>query len=158
MGLAQELGFRSKIKEPTQEAVLNIVLTGTLLSKEGDRLFRPIGLTDAQFNVLMLLKYQSDNGEMNQTAIGSMLFVNRSNVTGLIDRMEQAGWVKRASQADDRRVNLVRITEAGRSILEQAESAYFQRLAEVMGDLSNKEQRQLCSMLERIRTKLNGKG
>ncbi|RJP30169.1 MAG: MarR family transcriptional regulator [Candidatus Omnitrophota bacterium] len=156
MSLAKELGFRHPIGQTAQEAVLNIVLTGALLSKEGDRLFRPMGLTDAQFNVLMLLKYQSENGEMNQTALGSMLLVNRSNVTGLIDRMEQAGWVKRTAQTDDRRVNLVRITAAGLEILEQAENVYFQRLEEVMSDLNDKERYQLCNALERIRAKLAG--
>ena len=90
MSLQDELGLENSIKNRAHEALLNVVLTGTLLVKEGDRVLRPFGLTDAQFNVLMLLKYQSDHGEMNQTSLGNMLLVNRSNVTGLIDRLEQA--------------------------------------------------------------------
>ena len=90
MSLQNELGFINPIETRAHEALMNVVLTSALLVKQGHRLMRPFGLTDAQFNVLMLLKYQSDNGELNQTDLGNMLVVNRSNVTGLVDRLEQA--------------------------------------------------------------------
>ena len=85
MSLQKELGLPNPLEAPGHEAVLNIVLTGELLAKEGDRLLRPFGLTDSQFNVLMLLKYQVKGGGINQTRLGQMLLVNRSNVTGLVD-------------------------------------------------------------------------
>ncbi len=151
MGLRDELGLRNPIEEVSHEAVLNVVRTGELLTKECGRVLRPFHLTDSQFNVLMLLRYQSDNGSLDQTSLGRMLLVNRSNITGLIDRMEQAGWVTRNARSGDRRVRLIRLTRAGHRILERAEQAYFGRLQELMKALSAAEQRRLCRVLERIR-------
>lgn len=156
MSLQHELCLPNPLKNRAQEALLNVALTGTLLAKEGDRLLRPLGLTDAQLNVLMLLKYQSDGGQLSQTRLGCMLLVNRANVTGLVDRMEEAGWVERAPDAEDRRVNQVRLTVVGRRILERAEKVYIARVKEVMGVLSNNEHKALCRMLERVRGHLRG--
>ena len=156
MSLQDELGLPNPFDNRAHEALLNVVLTGTLLAKEGDRILRPFGLTDAQFNVLMLLKYQSDGGEMNQTILGNMLLVNRSNVTGLIDRLEQAGWVKRTADASDRRVNRVQLTRSGQRVLERAEKAYTARVKETMAMLSSNEHGHLCTMLESVRKRLRG--
>ncbi|MCX7019480.1 MAG: MarR family transcriptional regulator [Candidatus Sumerlaeota bacterium] len=49
-------------------------------------------------------------------------FVNTcSNVTGLIDRMEKAGWVERAADTADRRVKRLRLTADGRRLIQRAE-------------------------------------
>jgi DNA-binding MarR family transcriptional regulator len=154
MSLESELSLLHPIQNPAHAATISLVLTGELFAKEGDRLLRPFGLTDSQFNVLMLLKYQTDREGINQTQLGRMLLVNRSNVTGLIDRMEQAGWVSRRDQADDRRVKLVALTPAGRKLLDRAEKVYFERVDKVVGTLKAGELQTLCSMLETLRARL----
>jgi DNA-binding MarR family transcriptional regulator len=151
MGLQQELNLPNPLNDLSHEAIMNIAYTGEILAKEAQRILRPLGLTDSQFNVLMILKYQSDNGQMNQTGIGDRLLVNRSNVTGLVDRMEQAGWLKRFAAPDDRRVNLVRITDDGEEILEKAFKVYYERIHEVMNSITQKDQNTICKLLERVR-------
>ncbi|MFB3789065.1 MAG: MarR family winged helix-turn-helix transcriptional regulator [bacterium] len=158
MSLQQELGLPRPITNRAHEAVMNIVLTGEMLAKEGQRLLRPFGLTDSQFNVLMLLKYQNSGAGISQTILGERLLVNRSNVTGLIDRMEQAGWVQRLADPKDRRINQVKITRAGLSVLNKAEEKYFTRIEEVIGALPAKNQTLICSLLETIRKALRKSG
>lgn len=156
MSLQRELNMPQPIAHPGHEAVLSIVLAGEMMAKEGDRLLRPFGLTISQFDVLMLLKYQAPEGEINQTQLGQMLLVNRSNVTGLVDRMEQAGWVERNAHGVDRRVKLVRLTATGRKLLDKAEKVYFTRIEEVIGALAPNEYKQLCTLLERLRERMRG--
>ncbi|MBI1388183.1 MAG: MarR family transcriptional regulator [bacterium] len=151
MPLQDELHFLTPIEGKSHEAVLNMLYTGKLLEKEAYRILRPLGLTDSQFNMLMLLKYQSENQESDQTRLGDMLLVNRSNVTGLIDRMEQAGWVERTADAKDRRVNRVRLTKAGAELLEKAEKVYLERIDAIMNDFSENEINRLCRALEKVR-------
>jgi len=153
MSLHTELGLEP-IEYLPHEAVLNIVFTGSLLSKEGDRILKEFGLTDSQFNVLMLLKYQAKDGVLNQTTLGDMLLVNRSNITGLIDRLEQAGCVKRTGDSNDRRVKWVQMTKQGRAVLDKSEEAYYKRIGEIMDDLSDAECKRLCRALESIRGKI----
>ena len=154
MGLQKELGLINPFMHKGHETVLNIVLTGTLLAKEGNRILQPFGLTDAQFNVLMLLKYQASGGRINQTNLGNMMLVNRSNITGLIDRMEKSGLVRRISDPEDRRVNHVEITDKGSRILAKANKVYYARLVEVMSVLPKKEFNLFCRTLENVRQQL----
>ena len=154
MSLQKELGLPNPITDSAHEAIMNIVLTGEILAKEGQRIFRPLGLTDSQFNVLIILRYQAEEDGITQTELGERLLVNRSNVTGLVDRMEEAGWVKRTPVEGDRRVNKVQITRQGTNLLERAEKTYYERIRQVMGNLAKKDLAALCSLLQRIRTSL----
>ena len=76
MSLCEEIGLSKPIKHKGHATLLNIVVTATLLVKEAQQVLRPVGLTDAQFNVLMMLKTQSESGKLNQTDLGNMLLVN----------------------------------------------------------------------------------
>ena len=59
MTLSQELGLKNPIRYLPREALLNVYYTNSCLKKRADEFFRPFGLSDVQFNVMMLLKYQS---------------------------------------------------------------------------------------------------
>ncbi|MEW6363537.1 MAG: MarR family transcriptional regulator [Acidobacteriota bacterium] len=155
MSLREELGFPRPIESRAHETVLGVILAADLLAKECARVVRPCGLTEAQFNVLMLLRYQSEEGGLDQSTLGRMLVVNRSNVTGLVDRMERSGWVRRTPDVSDRRVKLVRVTPAGLKVLARAEKAYFQRLEAVVGVLAVEERNTLTRALEKLRRELN---
>ena len=155
MSLQNELGLPNPIQNPRHETLMSLVLTGAMLTKEGDRLLSEFGLTDSQFNVLMLLRYQADDGQLSQTQLGQMLLVNRSNVTGLVDRMEKAGWVQRTSMKGDRRVKQIKLTPAGRRLVERAEKTYFKRIDMALASLSDTEQSQLRGMLARIRQRIH---
>ncbi len=152
MSLQTELGLSKPFKNRAHEAVLNVVFTGTLLAKEGGRILREFGLTDAQFNVLMLLKSNSVDGKINQTSLGNMLLVNRSNITGLVDRMEKARLVRRTADPEDRRVNYVEITKEGKEILKRAHITYYERVEEIMSGLDYSV---LSSLMESIRNQLH---
>lgn len=158
MALQNELGYPNPIRTLAHEALLNIVVTAELAVKEGDVLLRPHHVTESQFNVLMLLAHQAPPEGAVQVQLGRMLVVNRSNVTGLIDRMEAAGWVERTHDPADRRVKLVRLTPAGRALVEKAEKDYMARVTRVLGVLTKAEQAQLCRMLEKVREGVREQG
>lgn len=151
MSLHNELGYLNPFKHLDEETLLNVILTGTFLVKEGHRVLKPFELTVAQFNILMLLKYQSENGRITQTKLGKMLLVNRANITGLVDRMEKACLVRRLADSEDRRVNYVKMTDTGSEVLEKAHKDYFSRIEQIMSPLAEEECRLLNLLLERMR-------
>ncbi|BET67743.1 hypothetical protein ASA1KI_26610 [Opitutales bacterium ASA1] len=102
--------------------VVQTLRTSSALLRESRRLFRPLGLTEAQFNVLNLLAAAKDG--MTQSELGEVLVVDRSNVTGLVDRMERAGWVKRGDVPGDRRAHRVVLTAKGRRLWDKAADLY----------------------------------
>ncbi len=154
MALSDELGFLRPIETRAHEAMLGIFVTASLLAKEAERVLQPSGLTQAQFDILMLLRYQTADGSADQTTLGRMLVVNRSNVTGLVDRMERDGLVTRTGDPRDRRVKRVRMTPAGARVLARAEPAYAARTREVVAGLALAELTALCRSLEAVRSAL----
>lgn len=158
MSLQHELGYPGPISSRPHEAVLNVLVTGEMLAKEGDALLRRHGLTLAQFNILMLLSHQAPPEGVTQVTLGRMLLVHRSNITGLIDRMTKAGWVERVEDPADRRAYYVRLTRAGRRLAARAEEPYMARVEAVVAGLAPGEIQRLCDLLGRVRAGLRGDG
>ena len=156
MSLSQELGLKTAISPLAKEAMLNIYYTASCLKKKADEFFREFGLSDVQFNVMMLLSYQANDGEgLNQGQISKMMLVNRANITSLIDRMEKTNLVKRTA-AEDRRYNIIKLTSKGKGLVEKVDPLYTKEIKRVMSPLSESQQRTLVSMLEKIRGQING--
>ena len=155
MGLEQELGLKKRFSVTAHEAVLNIYYTAAQLKKEAAEFFRPFGLTDVQFNVMMLLTHQSGAKEgLSQAQLSNMMLVNRANITSLIDRMERAKLVVRTSAPDDRRFNIVKLTGHGRKLLAEVEPLYAKLVRKIMMVLKEAEQKRMIGTLEKIRCSL----
>ena len=155
MALQYELGLKKPFGFLEHEAILNIYYSSSCLKKRASEFFAPFGLTDVQFNVLMLLNHQSgDEGGLSQATLSEMMLVNRANITSLVDRMEKAGLVIRTADANDRRYNIVKLTSKSIKLLEKIEPLYGQEVKKVMSCLKESEQKQLVKLLEKIRAKL----
>jgi len=76
-----------------------------------------VSITPAQSGILFLLK-KKDGQTMSE--LSSVLSLDNSTLTGLVDRLERSGFVKRNASAADRRASLVFITERGREEIERA--------------------------------------
>ncbi len=156
MSLKDELSFSKPMELPAHEAVLNIYYTASCLKKKADEFFRPFGLTDVQFNVMMLLEHQSGPEEgLSQAQLSDMMLVNRANTTSLIDRMEKAGLAVRTAAPADRRTNIVKLTDRGKKLLAKVEPLYADEVKRIMAPLKEPEQKRLIKALEKIREHLN---
>lgn len=138
---------------PASASVLihDIVSTADLLLRESQRLFRPHGLTAAQFNVLNLLGGQTGGDGFSQRELADLLVVDRSNVTGLVDRMEAAGWVRRADDPSDRRVYRVQLTPSGRKLWQKVAPGYADVVAQVTRGFSAAEIGRAVDLLAKVR-------
>jgi DNA-binding MarR family transcriptional regulator len=83
-----------------------------------ERLLR-LGISMAQLHILYTLQR---SGEMPMSRLADVLHVSLSNATGLIDRIEERGFVERTRVPEDRRVVLIRVTDAGRRMLEEVDA------------------------------------
>ena len=155
MALQQELGLKKGFSVLEHEAILNIYYTASRIKKQADEFFRTFGLTDVQFNVLMLLYHQSGPEEgLSQAQLSDMMLVNRANITSLTDRMEKAGLVIRTAAANDRRYNIVKMTSRGKKLLAKADLLYAKQVKKMMAPTKSAEQKKLITILEKIRSKL----
>lgn len=90
---------------------------GELRCAGTERLVRA-GVSMSHLYVMGLL---SQHGDAAMSRVAELLDVSLSNATGMVDRMEERGFVERVRVADDRRVVLVRLTDAGRVVLDEAD-------------------------------------
>jgi DNA-binding MarR family transcriptional regulator len=152
MSLEFELCLRRPFTLLAHEALLNIYYSASCIKKKAGEFLRPFGLTDVQFNLMMLLKYQGDQDEgLSQAQLSSMMLVNRANITSLIDRMEKADLAIRTPAPSDRRSNIVKLTGRGRDLLAKIEPLYTKEVKRIMAVLKQDEQKKVIEMLEKIR-------
>jgi MarR family 2-MHQ and catechol resistance regulon transcriptional repressor len=149
MSLARELNLDVPFKDVHHEAVLNIVRTASVLSAAADNLFREFDLTEAQFNVLFSLKYNSLR--VTQSDLGKRLVVSRASITSVLDKLEGKGLVERIDVPANRRIYHVALTDKGQELVDEVEPVYRQRVHEVMEGFDTRNCRELIAMLERIR-------
>ena len=109
-------------------------------------------LTAAQFNALLALRAAGRDG-LRMGEIGRRLVVTKSNVTGLVDRLERQGLVLRAGQPD-RRATVVRLTGAGARLIAGTAPRQDARLAELTRCLAVREKRTLIRLLTKLRREL----
>lgn len=150
MGLTEELGLDRPVETVEHESLLNIIYTGTMIARASFRYFQNHKLTDAQFNVLMQLKYANGN-TLSQVVLSRRLVVNKADMTGIIDRLERDRLVERRVHPGDRRVNMVRMTKKGAAVAGRLEPGYFEGLGRVMSGIPSADLKKLNRTLERIR-------
>ena len=156
MSLEHELGLRKPITLLPHEALLNIYHTASCLKKRAAEFFHPFGLTDVQFNLMMLLHHQGGLKEgLSQAQLSDMMLVNRANITSLVDRMEKSDFIARTPAPDDRRCNIVKLTSRGKKLLAQVEPLYTRQVKKAMACLREAEQKRLIAALEKIRNRLS---
>jgi MarR family transcriptional regulator, organic hydroperoxide resistance regulator len=82
----------------------------------GERL-RMVGVSIPQTDVLTTLSEQEG---VSQQELAKRLYVTKGNISGLIDRLETAGFVERRPSESDRRQHAITLTDAGRAMAAKA--------------------------------------
>jgi DNA-binding MarR family transcriptional regulator len=83
------------------------------------RSFSESGIEVTPIQVMLLFFLRQNNG-LSLTQISQGLMLENPTVTGLIDRLEKLGYVKRSDHPNDRRVYLVYLTEKGTKVANKA--------------------------------------
>jgi len=136
----------------SHEALINVWWTGILLKKKARRFFQSVLNSDAQFNIMMILKYS--DSPLTQNDLSRKLLVDKSNITGLIDRMEKMGLLRRNTVAGDRRRYHITLTPKGTKLINELEIAYEENVAKIMSKFSKDECTSLIKLTEKLRQSL----
>jgi DNA-binding MarR family transcriptional regulator len=129
--------------------VLRVFTTARSLEKAASRVFKPLGLTTPQFNVLNLLSREPLG--MRASDLASALIVDPSNVTGLLKRMKKEGLLTELENSHDRRQYIVGLSAKGRAAWKAANGQYEKCLAALIAPFSGAER----SVAEKVLQALN---
>ena len=103
-------------------AVTSIIRVQQLLMLRIEAALRPLGLTFARYEVLMVLTF-SQRGSMPLNRVGARLQVHPTSVTNAVDRLEAQGLIERQPHPTDRRTTLAVLLPDGRALAERATAA-----------------------------------
>lgn len=99
--------------------VTSIMRAQQLMLAEVQGILKPFDLSFARYELLRLLSFAHD-GAMPMTNASTRLQVHPTSVTSTVDRLERDGLVERTAHPNDGRATIIRVTEQGRKLVEQA--------------------------------------
>ena len=151
MDLRDEL-LISKPLQAGQEVALALLLTREYAAWFMDqRIFKPSGISDQQFNVLRILRGGPKDGYLICEIKRRMIYRN-ADVPRLVDRLSRQGLVRRRENPADRRGTRIQITPKGQAFAEKVDPLHNEAMGRIATTLNPAERRLLVELLERLRT------
>ena len=135
---------------------LGLVLFGTARAwrTKLDQRLRPLGLSQGKWRTLM---YLSDGGnKLTQKEIAERMGIEGATLAGLLDRLENDGWVKRRDAAHDRRCKTVHLQRRSKAVLDKIFNTAHDLRAELIENISRRDLETCISVLAKIREKAEG--
>ena len=133
---------------PRYQALIELLRTAETLWNASRIFFDRWNLSPSQFNILNLLYEQP--GGCTQIELSRQLIMHRSNVTGLVDRLEARGLLQRQDSQTDRRAFIVVLTPAGKKLICKILPDYYRAAETVWGGVTTERAKQLVSELTAI--------
>jgi DNA-binding MarR family transcriptional regulator len=116
---------------------------------------RKLGLTSAQFDIIATL---GNTPGMTCRELGEKTLITKGTLTGVLDRMEARGLIRRTASDADRRQVFVLLTARGTRTFERAFPAHLGHLKPAFSRLSQDELEQAAELLCKLRDALRVAG
>jgi len=151
--LAEALQQTRPFTDITQEAYLSILRTASEISHLGDHMLKEYGVTQAQYNVLRILRGAGCKG-LCRNEIAERLVTAMPDVSRLLDRMEEAGWISRERGQKDRRQVSTFITPDGLALLKELDEPVKNAHRAQFKGMEESQLRELIELLTEVRKRI----
>ena len=105
------------------------------------------GIGRSDFGVLEALLHR---GPLSPKQLGEKVLLTSGSMTAAVDRLESRGLVQREDDAEDRRACIVRLTQAGRRLIERAFAQHRKDMEEALTEFSPEDRRALLPLLRQL--------
>ncbi len=145
--MAVQATARPPLDELDRPVTVRISRLARVLRYRLDELLSEHGLTGVQFGLLNRLA--STDG-LVQADLGRRMAIEPATLTGIVQRLEREGWVQRACDPDNRRLQRVWLTEKARTALPELQRLQAQHRRRALAGLSSADLTRLEELLDRI--------
>jgi DNA-binding MarR family transcriptional regulator len=134
--------------EHVSQDVYRMLTKVFLLLDDCDRhLFSEYALSPRQFWALL---YLDEHQGRSMVEMSRALLTNKSNITAIVDHLEQASLARRTPDAHDRRVILITLTPEGRRLRDFVSEQHQKRMRELIGTVGDGHLQILLDLLTKI--------
>ena len=126
-----------------------LIYTSNWLATRQEELFKPYGITTAQFNILRILRGQAGKS-LSGAELKSRMLERNSDVSRLLDRMAKKELITRTQCPNDKRATDVCITKTGLEVLKKIDANIDQAEKQIIR-LTREEARELSRLLDKAR-------
>jgi MarR family 2-MHQ and catechol resistance regulon transcriptional repressor len=135
------------------EVAISFLYTHDVLNQLLNRVLAEHKLSRSTLNILMLLRHGPPQG-MQLHDLGELLLVSRANITGLMDHLEEKGYVRRIVDSQDRRARYARITKKAEVLLDEFMPVYYRYLQNLLHGVSDADKESLVQLFRKTRASL----
>jgi DNA-binding MarR family transcriptional regulator len=129
---------------------LRLLTCTTLIEGEvRSRLRQRFDVTLPRFDLMAQLDKAPDG--MTLSDVSKRMMVSNGNVTGLVERLVESGHLDRRTSESDRRVQVIRLTKAGRAEFRKMAAEHETWIADIFSELSPKDVRELMRLLAKAK-------
>jgi DNA-binding MarR family transcriptional regulator len=149
-GVRAEIKQSKPFRSPAQEATIALLRTASVVGRVIARVLEPYGLSLSQYNALRIVRGAGSSGIATLT-IRERMIEEGTPITRVIDRLEEAGYVRRDRITHDRRQVVCHITPAGSRLLSRMDQAANDADEESMASLGDDELETFIALLDAVR-------
>jgi DNA-binding MarR family transcriptional regulator len=130
------------------EVVGRVIVLAQYLERSVNAALAAHGLTLGQFDILATLRRQPD-GRLTPTQLMRSVMLSSGGMTNRLDRLEEAGWIRREPDPEDRRGVVVGLTRKGRELIDAATATRFAEARNSLPPLDGNEMREMKRLLQK---------
>jgi len=112
--------------------------------------YREHGLEPGWHDILATLRRHGPPFQLRPTDLTNASMLTSSGTTKRLDKLEQAGLIVRKPDPADRRGTIITLTERGRELIDALTEAHLANEREILGTLSEADQRRLGDLLRKL--------
>ena len=129
------------------EVVGRIFVLAQHLERSANEVLTPHGLTLGQFDILATLRRQGPAGRLTPTQLMRSVVLSSGGMTNRLDRLEEAGLIRREPDPADRRGIVVGLTDKGLALIDAATATRFAEAEKSLAPLGPRQARELAGLL-----------
>jgi DNA-binding MarR family transcriptional regulator len=99
---------------------------------------------------VMLFRFVALSEGLSQREVGQVIGLPDSRIVGLVDRLEERGWIERRANNRDRRTHALHVTASGRKVLNKVEAISVEHEDALTRGLDREERETVLGLLKRM--------
>ena len=146
----REIRQNKPFRSTAQEATIALLRTASVVNRTLARVVEPAGLSLAQYNALRIIR-GAGTGGIPTLSIRERMIEEGTTITRLLDKLEEAGLIRRERSYPDRRQVLCFVSDTGRALLDTLDPQVDSADEAVVSTLSDAQLDRFIELLDVVR-------